>query len=76
MWEKGGRECKTVRMRSALFADDTTIVGMSGELNEGVRSVKSVMNEWEERNIDAVFFIGICGVTELVRPSGRWKRVS
>ena len=29
----------------ALFADDTTIVGMSGEIDEGVNVMKSVMNE-------------------------------
>ena len=40
-------------MSCALFADDTTIVGMSGELDEGVRVVKSVMDEWKERNNDA-----------------------
>ena len=53
VWERGGRECKSVRVSSCLFADDTTIVGMSGELDEGVRVIKSVMNEWEERNNDA-----------------------
>merc|ERR1711891_40827 len=53
VWEKGGRECKTVRMSCGLFADDATIVGMSGEMNEGVRAVKSVMNEWEEQNNEA-----------------------
>ena len=40
-------------MSCGLFADDTKIVGMTGELDEGVRVVKSVMNEWEERNNDA-----------------------
>ena len=29
VWEKDGRECKSVRMSCGLFADDTTIVGMS-----------------------------------------------
>ena len=53
VWEKGGKECKRVSLKCALFADDTTIVGMSGEIDEGVRAVKSVMNKWEERNNDA-----------------------
>ena len=40
-------------MSCALFADDTTIVDMSGKLDEGVRVVKIVMDEWKERNNDA-----------------------
>ena len=43
---------KSLRVTSALFADDTTIVGMSGEIDEGVRAVKEVMNKWEEKNND------------------------
>ena len=35
---------------SALFADDITIVGTRGELEEGVGAVKEVMGKWEERN--------------------------
>ena len=41
-----------MRIKSALFADDTTIVGTKGEINEGVERIKSVMNKWEERNND------------------------
>ena len=33
-----------------LFADDTTVVGKKGEMDESVRSVKEVMGRWEERN--------------------------
>ena len=51
-WEKGCSEAKGVRLTSALFVDDTTIVGMKGELNEGTEVVKRVMNKWEERNND------------------------
>ena len=39
-WERGSSEAKTVVVSSALFADDTTIVGRRGELEEGVRAVK------------------------------------
>lgn len=49
-WEKGSSEAVSVRVSSALFADDTTIVGLKGEMNEGVRAVKEVMSKWEERN--------------------------
>ena len=53
VWEKGGKECKSVRMTCGLFADDTTIVGMSGEIDQGVRAVKSVMNKGKKGNNDA-----------------------
>ena len=74
VWEKGGRECKTVRMSCGLFADDTTIVGMSGEINEGVRAVKSVMNEWEEQNNEAKEEVLEFGTEEggSVRVLGSW----
>jgi hypothetical protein len=49
-WERGCTEAKSVRITSALFADDTTIVGVKGEIEEGVRVVKNVMSKWEERN--------------------------
>ena len=52
-WEKGCTEAVNVRITSALFADDTTIVGTKGELDEGVRVIKREMNKWEERNNDA-----------------------
>ena len=74
VWERGGRECKSVRMSCGLFADDTTIVGMSGELDEGVRVVKRVMNEWEERNNDAKEEVLMFGTEEggRVRVLGSW----
>ena len=43
--KRGGRKCKTVRINCGLFADYTTIMGMSDEIDEGVRLVKTVMNE-------------------------------
>ena len=45
-WERGCTEAKSVRVTSALFADDTTIVCKKGELQEGVREVKRVIGEW------------------------------
>ena len=44
-WERGSAEAKSVNLTSALFADDTTIVGMSDEIERGVRSVKGVMSK-------------------------------
>jgi hypothetical protein len=49
-WEKGSSECVRVKVSLALFADDTTIVGVKSEIDSGVRAVKEVMNQWEERN--------------------------
>ena len=74
VWEKGGKECKSVSLTCALFADDTTIVGMSGEIDDGVRRVKSVMNKWEERNNDAKEEVLEFGTNEGgdVRVLGSW----
>ncbi|KAI8486755.1 hypothetical protein Bbelb_355030 [Branchiostoma belcheri] len=52
VWEKGGTEVKSVKVPSALFADDTSILGMSDEIEAGVTTVKEVMTKWEERNND------------------------
>ncbi|KAI8519281.1 hypothetical protein Bbelb_025380 [Branchiostoma belcheri] len=52
VWEKGGTEVKSVKVSSALFADDTSILGMSDEIDAGVTTVKEVMTKWEERNND------------------------
>ena len=51
-WERGCTEAKEMKVSSALFADDTTILGVKGEMDESVRRVKEVMNKWEERNND------------------------
>ena len=53
VWVRGGREFKTVRISCDLFADDNTIVVRSDAIDGSVKLVKSVMNEWEERNNDA-----------------------
>ena len=37
-------------MVCGFYADGTTIAGICGEIDDGVRLVKSVINEWEERN--------------------------
>ena len=76
--ERGGKECKSVKMTCALFADDTTIVGMSGEIDEGVRVVKSVMNDWEERNNEAKEEELEFGTNEVgnVRVVGSWVNAS
>ena len=78
VWERGGKECKRVSLTCALFADDTTIVGMSGEIDEGVRAVKSVMNEWEERNNEAKEEVLEFGTNEGggVRVLGSWVSAS
>ena len=52
VWEKGSSEAKGVTITSALFADDTTIIGRKRELEGGVEKVKEVMGRWEERNND------------------------
>ena len=52
VWERGSTETKGVSIKSALFADDTTIIGTKRELEEGVEKVKQAMGRWEERNND------------------------
>ena len=41
MLDKEGMSC-------GLFADDTTTVSMSDKIDDSVRLVNSVINEWEE----------------------------
>jgi hypothetical protein len=48
--QKGSCECVRMEVSLALFADDTTIVGVKSEIENGVRTVKKVVNQWEERN--------------------------
>ena len=43
-------ELKEVNVTLSLFADDTTIVGVKGEMEGRVRAVKEVMSRWEEMN--------------------------
>ena len=47
-----GERWKTVEDGCGLLADDTTNVGMSDEIDDGVKLVKSFMKEWEKRNND------------------------
>ena len=49
-WERGGTEAVRVAISSALFADDTSVIGMKGEMDEVVRGAKEVMSKWEERD--------------------------
>ena len=53
VWEEVDRECKRMKMSCALFAGDTTIAGMSKEIDEGVKAVKSVMDKLQGRSDDA-----------------------
>ena len=48
--ERGSGEAKEIRIDCMLFADDMTVVGTKGEMDESVRRVKEVMGRWEERN--------------------------
>ena len=52
MWKRGGIYCKTVCMSFSLLADDAPIVGISEEIDDAVRHVKSVMNEREKTKND------------------------
>ena len=49
-WERGGTETVRVTLSSALFADDTSLIGMKGEMDEVVRMAKDEMSKWEERD--------------------------
>ena len=48
VWEKGGAEAVSVSLSSALFADDTSLLGKKGDMDEDVRVTKEVMSKWEE----------------------------
>ena len=50
--EKNNTEAVAYSFSECLFADDTTIVGERGELQDGVNRVKEVMNMYEEQNND------------------------
>ena len=73
-WERGSAEAVSVRLTLGLFADDTTVVGMSGEIEEGVRVTKEVMGRWEERNNDEKEEVLEFGTEEggKVRVLGSW----
>ena len=42
-------EAKNATLTMSLFADDTTIIGMSDEIEEGKQIIEKVMGEFEER---------------------------
>ena len=42
-------EAKNTTLTMSLFADDTTIIGMNDEINEGKQIIQKVMGEFEER---------------------------
>ena len=42
-------EAKNVTLTRSLFADGTTIIGMSNEIEEGKQIIEKVMGELEER---------------------------
>ena len=50
--EKPNSEAKEVLLTLSLFADDTTPLGETREMPEGVDTMKKVMAEFEERNND------------------------
>ena len=49
-WEMPNSEAKKIRIDKGLFADDTNLVGRKKEMVEGLKSVKEVMDKFEERN--------------------------
>ena len=50
LWERNNSEAESRDITLSLFADDTTVVGLRGEIEEGVREMKRVMESIEERN--------------------------
>ena len=53
VWEHGGAEAISDSVSTALFADDTNLLGKKGDVDEDVRVAKVVMSKWEERdNVD------------------------
>ena len=42
-------EAKNTTLTMSLFSDDTTIIGMSEEIEEGKQIIEKVMGEFEER---------------------------
>ena len=50
VWEHGGAEAVSVSVTTVLFADDTTLLGKKGEMDEDVRVAKVEMGKWEERD--------------------------
>ena len=74
LWEKFNSEATKTRLTSSLFADDTTILGETEEMTEGVRIIKETMKEYEEKNNDNKEERLIFGdiVNEDIRMLGTW----
>ena len=51
-WEKQNSEAKRVKIDKELFADDTSVIGKKNEIELGLRTIKEVMNRFEEKNND------------------------
>ena len=51
-WEKYNSEAKKVKVDKELFADDTSVIGKKGEIEQGLRVIKEVMSRFEEKNND------------------------
>ena len=54
-------EAVTVPLTSSLFADDTSIVGETREIDDGTRITKEVMSQFEEKNNDDKEVRGVFG---------------
>ena len=52
LWDRYSSEAESRDITLLLFADDTTVVGQRGEIEEGVREIERVMESFEERNND------------------------
>ena len=52
LWERYSSEAENKKISLSLFADDTTIIGTKDEIEQGVTAVKSITNDFEERNND------------------------
>ena len=50
LWERYNSEASRLYITCSLFADDTTILGLQGEMETGVNEIKEVMKEFEEKN--------------------------
>ena len=50
LWERCNSEASRLYITCSLFADDTTILGLQGEMETGVTKIKEVMTEFEEKN--------------------------
>ena len=52
LWERYSSEAVNVNITLSLFADDTTIIGRRDEIEAGTEIIKSIMNNFEEKDND------------------------